>query len=739
MHKAIFLLKRSSYLTALRPVGLQTHFSECNSAFSGRETVDGCDSPLRFLGGSKRFSAASSASQRQTGGKAAPSSSTVPGSSQRQSGGKSTTTPPFTSLNTSQSQSIGGGAPVPPQNRRLTNHLITIGACSVAVAALLIFYPVDWLKNFRFGEKETEQISETVSERVNQQDPEESLLNVNQSTDVKEEISKDLKPQLAKEQHEHTGKEDIGAKGNAKVTEMEHDNPTKGSNISASVQSDKQLSLSDEPLLPEIDAGKHENPSAVVLNGSEKEEQVMAGVDDKDHSESTATRLSAVQEDGAFVTGADGEDFSRSTSRISVAEKDGAFVEGESTECLSGESLQKAASDRKTLDGRLSISEAYHLLDGDEKGIYRLARKQTEEVPVLQETRKKLLHFSGKDSTDEVSMGNLQTVHDAFDLLELLHAAEKRQADLDARLYQENQRKLKEVFQQELKDAQAKELMYAEEADRLAKEVTMEQERAKFMLKFEREKADEKHAKELKNKEEETNLKLKKLDLLAKTQVAAAVAEQKASFLEDMKDMKLQLEALYMAFYTQSEEARQSHTIHKLAVGTFAMEDAMMRGGSVEKEVSLIISSIGGSNSDPLVESAIASLSQESIEEGTRTPAQLHQKFEIMTGALRELSLIPATGGGLLSHAAAKAVSALKVREEGIYSDGIEAVISQVRRYLADGKLADAADLVEKGVKGSKAEDLASEWVKHVRSRATMEQALSLLQAHATAVASSLA
>ncbi|MCO5582421.1 hypothetical protein L7F22_036316 [Adiantum nelumboides] len=60
-------------------------------------------------------------------------------------------------------------------------------------------------------------------------------------------------------------------------------------------------------------------------------------------------------------------------------------------------------------------------------------------------------------------------VQNVFDLLDVVHAAEKRQAELDAQLYTEAQKRLKEAFQQELKDAQAKEVMYAEEANRLAK------------------------------------------------------------------------------------------------------------------------------------------------------------------------------------------------------------------------------------------------------------------------------
>lgn len=79
------------------------------------------------------------------------------------------------------------------------------------------------------------------------------------------------------------------------------------------------------------------------------------------------------------------------------------------------------------------------------------------------------------------------------------------------------------------------------------------------------------------------------------------------------------------------------------------------------------------------------------------------------------------------------------MKEIGQYSDGLDAIVNQVQRFLTDGKLADAADLLEKGVHGTEAEVLAADWIKCARDRAVMEQILLLLQAHATAVASSLA
>lgn len=715
MHKVVYILK-----TRTSALGHSRWQHRLRSA-----PADGRHLPLPFLpDGSKRFSAAPNAPHRQSGGKSTP---TATKSSEGQSGGKSKPLP-ATVPNASQSKNGGESDPNPSQNGLLKNYLMTIGACSAVAAAVLILYPPDWLKSFHFGD--LKQSSESLPESAGQQEDLEPVLSNNFSTDVKEDKVENLKPLQGDEEQEFVRNDVFQVKGVDKVRQVEHDISFKGENlsknvndecnVSTSVQVTEQISQPHESQVLGNDADVHEKTSAVFLNGSNGGD-VLVKVPDSDN---------ILPDPMLVVISPIGEDKTASEEMLN--------------DSFPSESLEKAECSKDVLDARPSISEAYHLPDIEGNHIHSLQEEQITEaeskLPFPRpEAGKEVPNVTGIYIGDRVTKQNMEAVRGVFDLLEVVHAAEHRQAEIDARLYEEDQRKMKEIFEQQLKATQAKELMYAEEADRLAKEVAVEKERGLIAIKLEREKADERVHRELRQKEEETNLKLRKSELLGRSQVASAIANEKVAYLEDMKDVKLQLEALHTAFYTRSEEARQSHTVHKLAIGTFAMEDAMGRGASVEKEVSLLLSATGGSGSDPLVDAALSSLSQEMLKEGSKTPAQLHQKFVTMTGALRELSLIPATGGGLLSHAAAKVVSALKVREEGTYPDGIEAVISQVQRYLADGKLADAADLLERGVQGSKAQDLVVEWVKHVRNRAAMEQVLSLLQAYATAIASSLA
>lgn len=76
--------------------------------------------------------------------------------------------------------------------------------------------------------------------------------------------------------------------------------------------------------------------------------------------------------------------------------------------------------------------------------------------------------------------------------------------------------------------------------------------------------------------------------------------------------------------------------------------------------------------------------------------------------------------------------NAIQVKEVGESGDGIESVICRVESYLCDGKLAEAADTLEQGVRGSQAEEIVVDWVRRARNRAITEQGLTFLQSYAT-------
>ncbi|KAJ7956871.1 Formation of crista junctions 1 [Quillaja saponaria] len=321
-----------------------------------------------------------------------------------------------------------------------------------------------------------------------------------------------------------------------------------------------------------------------------------------------------------------------------------------------------------------------------------------------------------------------------LDFLQAIHATETRQAELDAHAYNEEKRALKEKYEKELKDAAARELMRAEEAAMLDKELKRERTKAANAIKSLQEKMEEKLKTELEQKESEAETNLKKVQELAKAELNAAIANEKAVQIDKMAEANLNINALCMAFYARSEEARQTHAAHKLALGALALEDALSKGLPIQTEIEALRTYLEGIDKDSILDLVLSSLPEETRNNGTDTQLQLNQKFDAIKGTLRHFSFIPSGGGGILAHSLAHVASMLKVREPDQSGDGIESVISKVESYLAEGKLAEAANVLEEGVRGTQAAEIVGHWVRLARNRAITEQALILLQSYATSI-----
>ncbi|CAN6241060.1 unnamed protein product [Urochloa humidicola] len=313
-----------------------------------------------------------------------------------------------------------------------------------------------------------------------------------------------------------------------------------------------------------------------------------------------------------------------------------------------------------------------------------------------------------------------------LDIIDAIHAAQKKQADADAYMYSEEKRKLKEKYEKELKDTRARELMYAEEAAILDKELKKEKLKNAAAVRELQEKAEQKLQDELQRKEEDTRQQIEKDQELAKAELAAAVAKEKATQIEQIAEANLNIDALCMAFYARSEEARQNHSVHKFALGTLALEHALSSGSPIRSEVALLRKSVEGIDKDSLLELALSSLPEDVLDYGSDTRMELKQKETI-----RHFSLIPEGGGGILTHALARVASSIKIKEDNS-GDGIESLINRVESLIVDGDLSTAADALEGGLGGSEAAEIATEWVKQARKCAIAEQTLALLHACAS-------
>ncbi|KAF7004502.1 hypothetical protein CFC21_019711 [Triticum aestivum] len=362
--------------------------------------------------------------------------------------------------------------------------------------------------------------------------------------------------------------------------------------------------------------------------------------------------------------------------------------------------------------------------------------KSLAETYLLQEEHDIPKDVSAKETKSDGIVGGVKASDDGkimLDIIDAIHAAEKKQADTDAYTYSEEKRKLKERYEKELKDTRARELMYAEEAAILDKELKKEKMKAAAAVKELQEKTEQKLMDELQRKDEEASQQVEKVQELAKAELAAALAKEKASQIEQIAEADLNIDALCMAFYARSEEARQSHSVHKLALGTLALEEALSSGSPIRTEVDQLRKSLEGIDKDSLLELALSSLPEDVLKYGSDTQMELKQKFNSLKATVRHFGLIPSGGGGILTHAVAHVASNIKV-EEDPSGDGLESLISRVEDLIVGGDLTAAADALTGGLQGTAAEEAAAEWAKQARKRAIAEQTLTLLHSYASSI-----
>ncbi|XP_075655412.1 MICOS complex subunit MIC60, mitochondrial [Castanea sativa] len=475
-------------------------------------------------------------------------------------------------------------------------------------------------------------------------------------------------------------------------------------------------------------------PVEVISPVQEKEVSEHAQLRAESSDQSTESGISSKESPDIKSTEEDTRKTPNEIHTTPVSTQDGAVLQESDTQTLPHPHISTENRPEDTL-GNVSeplgsLLEEYHLKDETEDIIATLISQGPNGYNHFPNEKEDLISSIGELNDGYITKdGKL-----VLDFLQAIHAAEKRQAELDARVFAEEKRALKEKYEKELKDAAARELMQAEEVAMLDKDLKRERAKAVLALNALQEKLEEKLKMELKQKEIEEELKLKKLQELAKAELAAAITSEKAAQIEKMAEANLHINALCMAFYARSEEARQSHFAHKLALGAVALEDALSKGLPIQTEIDALHSYLDGGDKDPILDLVLSSLPEETRKNGTDTLLQLNHKFDALKVTLRHFSLIPPGGGGILAHSLAHIASWLKVKEVDRSGDGIESVINRVEGYLAEGKLAEAAAVLEEGVRGTQSAEIVGDWLRQVRNRAITEQALTLLQSYATAI-----
>lgn len=234
------------------------------------------------------------------------------------------------------------------------------------------------------------------------------------------------------------------------------------------------------------------------------------------------------------------------------------------------------------------------------------------------------------------------------------------------------------------------------------------------------------------------------------TQIKAATEEatneERRVRHRELDSLRVQLGAVKQAFSARSDEATLSHQAHKVALSVLALQNALQQGRPFQAELESL--ALGGQD-EPIVRAALASLPQQLADSGLPTGRELSKRFNEVSRSVAQLSYLPPNSVGLLSLAACKLAATLKIEDVDSHggsplgSGAAEGrtsseALSAARSALSRGDLSSAAQLLEQSATGSAAAPVAADWVAMARARASADQTLRLLQAHATAMTSSL-
>ncbi|KAK9804866.1 hypothetical protein WJX72_009060 [[Myrmecia] bisecta] len=229
-------------------------------------------------------------------------------------------------------------------------------------------------------------------------------------------------------------------------------------------------------------------------------------------------------------------------------------------------------------------------------------------------------------------------------------------------------------------------------------------------------------------------------EYMAVAAAEAAVQERRLRG-EELDKVRIKLNALGQAFSQRSQERHTSHTAHKLALGTFALESALCQGQPFEEALRLLAR---GCEGDDLVYAAIRALPKETAEQGIPTRAQLQDRWADVARAARSLAALPEGAGGPLSLGLASLAAKLKVSERGCagqagrQSGSVDSALAEAEGHLANGRPAAAGAALQRGVAGTAAAPVVQDWAEAAWARGVADQTLALLQAHATSQAASL-
>lgn len=237
--------------------------------------------------------------------------------------------------------------------------------------------------------------------------------------------------------------------------------------------------------------------------------------------------------------------------------------------------------------------------------------------------------------------------------------------------------------------------------------------------------------------------------------IAECLVRERVARAEALDEVRLNLNGLKEAYDVNGAALRKSHDSVKLSLAVFALQSKVSNGEPFHEELKAVVAA-AGSNAmgidDPgraLVHAVVGSIPESVARSGVPTAGSLRERLSDVRRAARRLSLVPETGGGIVTYLVAYLASWLRMSESSTSMSvtssvtssggGVEAAVASARANVAAGSLAAAAAALEEGTEGTAAGQAVAGWVADARERERLEMAVSVLRSHAAAAAASLA
>lgn len=228
-------------------------------------------------------------------------------------------------------------------------------------------------------------------------------------------------------------------------------------------------------------------------------------------------------------------------------------------------------------------------------------------------------------------------------------------------------------------------------------------------------------------KQAEDDLRLTAINMVRERQIR----------LKQLDETRSKLNALKIAFSKRSNETNLSHDSHKLTMAVLSIKDKTDQGLPFAEALDML-GPIAAD--DEFIATVISSIPPLVAKEGAMTNIQLQKWFWEVEHAATKVALLPEEGAGLLSHILSHAAALVRVKEdEASEADAsIESTFSVARKLISERRFFESAALLEKHFGSTAASSIIGPWIKAARERATIDQAVKVLEASATTKARSL-